>query len=93
MFTKMLLLDLQTFNILAIRFLIAFVLLCLVFFKKMIHVDKKTLMGGIAIGVIENLSKAYISTQLSDAITFAILIIMLLVKPTGILGKKLNEKV
>ena len=51
------------------------------------------MLGGIAIGVIENLSKAYISTQLSDAITFAILIIMLLVKPTGILGKKLNEKV
>lgn len=51
MFTKMLLFDLQTFNILAIRFLIAFVLLCLVFMKKMIRIDKKTLLGGMAIGV------------------------------------------
>lgn len=51
MFTKMLLLDLQTFNILAIRFLIAFVLLCLAFMKKMIRIDKKTLLGGMAIGV------------------------------------------
>ena len=51
MFTKMLLLDLETFNILAIRFLIAFVLLFLVFFKKMIHIDKQTLIGGVAIGV------------------------------------------
>ena len=43
--------------------------------------------------MIENLSKAYISSQLSDAIVFAVLIIVLLVKPTGILGKKINEKV
>lgn len=51
MFTKMLLLDLQTFNILAIRFILAFVLLFLIFFKKLIHIDKKTLIGGVAIGV------------------------------------------
>ena len=44
-------------------------------------------------GVIENLSRAYISSQLSDAIVFAVLILMLLVKPTGILGRKINEKV
>ena len=50
-------------------------------------------VGGILLGVIENLSKAYISSQLSDAIVFSVLIIVLLVKPTGILGKKLNEKV
>ena len=51
------------------------------------------MIGGILLGVIENLSKGYISTQLSDAIVFAVLIIVLLVKPTGILGKKINEKV
>ena len=43
--------------------------------------------------VIENMSKAYISSQLSDAIVFSVLIIVLLVKPTGILGKKIKEKV
>ena len=51
------------------------------------------MIGGILLGVIENLSKAYISTQLSDAIVFAVLIVVLLVKPTGILGKKVSEKV
>ncbi len=51
------------------------------------------LIGGIVLGVIENLSKAYISSQLSDAIVFAVLIIVLLVRPTGILGRKINEKV
>lgn len=51
------------------------------------------MLGGILLGVIENLSKAYISTELSDAIVFAVLIIILYVKPTGLLGKKTNEKV
>ncbi len=51
------------------------------------------LIGGIILGVVENLSKAYISSQLSDAIVFSLLIIILLVRPTGILGKKINEKV
>lgn len=51
------------------------------------------MIGGILLGVIENLTKAYISSQLSDAIVFSVLIIVLLVKPTGILGKKTNEKV
>lgn len=51
------------------------------------------LIGGVLLGVIENLSKAYISSQLSDAIVFSVLIIVLLVRPTGILGKKINEKV
>lgn len=49
--------------------------------------------GGILMGIIENLSKAYISTELSDAIVFSVLIIVFLAKPTGILGKKINEKV
>lgn len=51
------------------------------------------LIGGILLGVIEILSKAYISSQLSDAIVFSVLIIVLLVRPTGIMGKKINEKV
>lgn len=50
-------------------------------------------VGGILLGVIENLSKAYISTQLSDAIVFLVLIVVLVVKPTGLLGKKVNVKV
>lgn len=51
------------------------------------------MLGGILLGIIESFSKAYISTQLSDAIVFAVLIIVLLVKPTGLLGKKISEKV
>lgn len=51
MFTKKLLEDMQTFNILAVRFILAFILLFLIFFKKMIHIDRRTLLGGIAIGV------------------------------------------
>ena len=51
------------------------------------------MIGGILLGVIEILSRAYISTQLGDAIVFLILIIVLLVRPTGILGKKIQEKV
>lgn len=50
-------------------------------------------IGGILLGMIENLSKAYISTQLSDAIVFLVLIVVLVVKPTGLLGKKVNVKV
>lgn len=50
-------------------------------------------IGGLLIGIVEILSKTYISSQLSDAIVFAILIVVLLVKPTGILGKKIVEKV
>lgn len=51
------------------------------------------MVGGILLGIIESLSKAYISTQLSDAVVFSVLIIVLLVKPTGLLGKKIHEKV
>ena len=51
------------------------------------------MLGGILLGVIEIFGKSYISTELGDAIVFAILIILLLVKPTGLLGKKVNEKV
>lgn len=51
------------------------------------------LIGGLLLGIIENLSKAYISSQMADAIVFSVLIIVLLVKPTGLLGKKIHEKV
>lgn len=51
------------------------------------------MIGGILLGIIEIFSKAYISTALSDAIVFAVLIVVLLVKPTGILGKQITEKV
>ena len=51
------------------------------------------MIGGVVLGIIESLSKAYISSQLSDAIVFGVLIIVLLVKPTGLFGKPMNEKV
>lgn len=51
------------------------------------------MIGGILLGIIEILGKAYISAQLADAIVFAVLIVVLLVKPTGLLGKKIQEKV
>ena len=50
-------------------------------------------IGGILLGVIEILGKAYISSQLADAIVFAVLIVVLVVKPTGLLGKQIQEKV
>ena len=51
------------------------------------------MLGGILLGIIEIFSKSYISTSLSDAIVFGVLIVVLLVRPTGILGKKITEKV
>ena len=50
-------------------------------------------LGGLLLGVIEIFAKAYVSSQLSDAIVFGVLIIVLLVKPTGLLGKPVREKV
>lgn len=51
------------------------------------------LLGGLLLGVIEILGKAYISTDLGDAIVFAVLIVVLLVRPAGLLGKPVHEKV
>lgn len=51
------------------------------------------MFGGIAMGLIETLSKVYINSGFSDAIAFSILIIILLVKPTGLFGKKTSVKV
>lgn len=50
-------------------------------------------LGGFALGLIESLTKAYISTQFSDAIVYGLLIVMLVFKPEGILGKNTKEKV
>ena len=51
------------------------------------------MLGGILLGVIEQFSRAYISTLWADAIVFAVLVIVLVVKPTGLLGKQIREKV
>jgi branched-chain amino acid transport system permease protein len=51
------------------------------------------MLGGVLLGIIENLSMAYLSTQFSDAIVFSVLIVILLVKPAGLLGKQVQEKV
>ena len=51
------------------------------------------MLGGILLGIIEIFGRAYISTELADAIVFGVLIVVLLVKPTGLLGKKIQEKV
>lgn len=51
------------------------------------------MIGGILLGVIEIFGKAYISSQMADAIVFGVLIIVLLVRPTGLLGKNIQEKV
>ena len=51
------------------------------------------LIGGLLLGIIELFAKAYISTQLSNSIVFAVLIIVLLVRPAGLLGKNVQEKV
>ena len=51
------------------------------------------MIGGLLIGVIEILGKAYISSQMADAIVFAVLVVVLLVKPAGLLGKNVQEKV
>ena len=50
-------------------------------------------LGGILLGVIEILAKTYISTQLSDAIVFGVLVVVLLIRPAGLLGKEIREKV
>ncbi|HJB06337.1 MAG TPA: branched-chain amino acid ABC transporter permease [Candidatus Enterocloster faecavium] len=50
-------------------------------------------IGGIALGVIEQLAKQYISDQLSNAIVFLVLILVLLIRPTGLFGRKISEKV
>lgn len=50
-------------------------------------------IGGLLIGIAESLTKGYISSSLADAVVFGILIVVLLLRPTGLLGRKINEKV
>ena len=50
-------------------------------------------LGAFILGMVEAMTKAYISSQLTDTIVFAILILMLVFKPAGILGKNVKEKV
>lgn len=51
------------------------------------------MIGGFVMGIAESLTKGFISTQLPDAVVYGILIVMLLVKPAGLLGKRTSEKV
>ncbi len=51
------------------------------------------MLGGILLGIIETFSKAYLASEFSDAIVFLVLILVLLVKPAGLLGKQVQEKV
>lgn len=51
------------------------------------------MLGGILLGVIESVSKAFISSELADAIVFGVLVVVLLVRPSGLLGKKKFVKV
>ena len=51
------------------------------------------MLGGIVLGVIEQMSKTYISTLWADAIVFGVLVAVLVVRPTGLLGKEIREKV
>lgn len=50
-------------------------------------------LGGILLGIIEIFARAYISTQIADAVVFAVLIVILIIRPAGLLGKPVNEKV
>ena len=51
------------------------------------------MIGGVIMGIAEAMIKGYISSKLADAVVFSILIIVLLVKPSGIMGKNIKEKV
>ena len=51
------------------------------------------MLGGVIMGVAESMTKGYISSSLADAVVYGILIVVLLVKPAGLLGKKTREKV
>ncbi|MCR5400703.1 MAG: branched-chain amino acid ABC transporter permease [Treponema sp.] len=51
------------------------------------------MVGGVLLGIVETLTKGYINSQFADAISYSLLIVILLVKPTGIFGKKKTVKV
>ena len=60
---------------------------------KKIFAYLKPYRGGLLLGIIEAMAKAYISTNLANSIVFAVMIVVLLVKPAGLLGKYVPEKV
>lgn len=51
------------------------------------------MIGGLIMGVVESMTKAYINSQLADAVVFGILIVVLVIKPSGLFGKHTKEKV
>ena len=51
------------------------------------------MLGGYLLGIVEELTKAYITSTVTDAVVFAILIVVLLVRPAGLMGKPRKEKV
>jgi branched-chain amino acid transport system permease protein len=51
------------------------------------------MLGGLLLGVIEALGAAYLSVAWKDAIAFGVLILILIVRPTGLLGERVAEKV
>ena len=51
------------------------------------------MLGGYILGIAETFTKGFLSSRFADAISFGILIVILLVKPTGIMGSKIREKV
>ena len=51
------------------------------------------MLGGVLLGIIETFAKAFLSTQFSDARVVGVRIVILLVKPAGLLGKRVQEKV
>jgi branched-chain amino acid transport system permease protein len=51
------------------------------------------MIGGIFIGIAESLTRGFLSSQLTDAVVFGILIVVLLIKPSGVFGPKQHEKV
>ena len=51
------------------------------------------MLGGFLLGIAETLAKGYISSVVADAIVFGILILVLLIRPAGLLGRNVKEKV
>lgn len=81
------------FNLAPLLFFVFFILWMSGRFSGGIGSIPGAMLGGILLGLIEQMSKTYISTLWADAIVFAVLVVVLVVKPTGLLGKPMQEKV